>query len=127
VSPREIFVYLLLGLAALIVLASSVGILVMRDPYQKLHYVSPVAVVAPVAVGLAVLVQSGFTENSAQTWLALVFVLAGGPVLTHATIRAARIRAEGDWRASHGRPSRGQAGQAREAAAAGPARGGGDD
>lgn len=121
-SPREIIVYLLLGLAALIVLASSAGILVMRDPYQKLHYVSPVAVVAPVVVGLAVLVQSGFTEDSAQTGLALVFVLAGGPVLTHATIRAARIRAEGDWRGS-----RGQAGQAREPSAAGPARGGGDD
>lgn len=121
-SPREIIVYLLLSLAALIVLASSAGILVMRDPYQKLHYVSPVAVVAPVLVGLAVLVQSGFTEDSAQTWLALVFVLVGGPVLTHATIRAARIRAEGDWRAS-----RDQAGPAREAAAAGPARGGGDD
>lgn len=97
-SPREIIVYLLLGLAVLIVLASSAGILVMRDACQKLHYVSPVAVVAPVVVGLAILVQSGFTENSAQTWLALVFVLAGGPVLTHATIRAARIRADGDWR-----------------------------
>lgn len=121
-SPREIIVYLLLGLAVVIVLASSAGILVMRDPYQKLHYVSPVAVVAPVVVGLAVLVQSGFTEDSAQTWLALGFVLAGGPVLTHATIRAARIRATGDWRASYG-----QAGSAREAAAAGPARGGGDD
>jgi multisubunit Na+/H+ antiporter MnhG subunit len=122
VSPREIVVYLLLGLAVLIVLASSVGLVVMRDAYQKLHYVSPVAVVAPVVVGLAILVQSGFTENSAQTWLALLFMLAGGPVLTHATIRAARIRAEGDWRARHGR-----AGESREAAAAGPARGGGDD
>jgi multisubunit Na+/H+ antiporter MnhG subunit len=98
VTPREIIVYLLLGLAALIVLAASVGIVVMRDAYQKLHYVTPIAVVAPVVVGLAVLVQSGFTEDSAQTWLALLFVLAGGPFLAHATIRAARIRAEGDWR-----------------------------
>jgi multisubunit Na+/H+ antiporter MnhG subunit len=98
VSPREIIVYLLLVVAVLIVLASSAGILVMRDAYQKLHYLSPLALVAPVVVGLAVLVQSGFTENSAQTWLALVFLLAGGPVLTHATIRAARIRADGDWR-----------------------------
>jgi multisubunit Na+/H+ antiporter MnhG subunit len=98
VTPREIIVYLLLGLAALIVLAASVGIVVMRDAYQKLHYVTPIAVVAPVVVGLAVLVQSGFTEDSAQTWLVLLFVLAGGPFLAHATIRAARIRAEGDWR-----------------------------
>jgi multisubunit Na+/H+ antiporter MnhG subunit len=122
VSPREIIVYLLLGLAALIVLASSIGILIMRDAYQKLHYVTPVAVVAPVVVGVAILVQSGFTENSVQTWLALVFVLAGGPVLTHATIRAARIRAEGDWR---GRRSR--SAPSRESAAAGQARGGSDD
>jgi multicomponent Na+:H+ antiporter subunit G len=122
VSPREIIVYVLLGLAAVIVLASSVGILVMRDPYRKLHYVTPVSVVAPVVVGLAVLVQSGFTEDSVQTWLALLFVLAGGPVLTHATIRAARIRAEGDWRGRRGRN-----GPARESAAAGQGRGGGDD
>ena len=76
-------------------LASSVGILVMRDAYQKLHYVTPVAVVAPVLTGLAVLVQSGFTENSAQTWLALVFVLAGGAV-PRPTPRSGprRIRAE---------------------------------
>jgi multisubunit Na+/H+ antiporter MnhG subunit len=129
-SPREIIVYLLLALAALIVLASSVGILVMRDAYQKLHYVTPAAVVAPVVVGVAVLVQSGFTEDSAQTWLALVFVLADGPVLAHATIRAARIRAEDDWRGGLSREHRsghGRAQQAREAAATGQGRGGGDD
>ncbi len=121
-SPREIIVYLLLGPAALTALASSVGILVMRDAYQKLHFVTPVTVVAPVLVGLAVLVQSGFTEDSVQTLLALVFLLAGGPVLSHATIRAARIRAEGDWRGGRGR-----SGPAPESAVAGQARSGGDD
>ncbi len=121
-TPREVVIDILLGLAVLMVFASSVGILVMRDAYQKLHYVTPIAVVAPVLVGLAVLVHSGFTENSVQTWLALAFVLVGGPVLTHATIRATRIRAEGDWRGRRGRN-----GPARESAAAGQARGGGDD
>ena len=62
-------------------LASSVGILVMRDVYQKLHYVTPAALVAPLLTGLAILVQSGFTENTAETWLALVFVMIGGPFL----------------------------------------------
>ncbi len=88
----------LLGLAALVVLASSAGILVMRDAYQKLHYVTPIAVVAPVIVALAVLIQSGWTENSGETWLGLLFMVAGGPFLSHATIRAARIRQNGDWR-----------------------------
>jgi multisubunit Na+/H+ antiporter MnhG subunit len=95
VSVREVIVDVLLALAACTVLASSVGILVMRDVFQKLHYVTPAAIVAPLLTGLAILVQSGFTENSAQTWLALVFVMIGGPYLSHATIRAARIRETG--------------------------------
>ena len=93
-----VVVDVLLGLAVLIVLASSVGILVMRDVYQKLHYVTPAALVAPVLVGLAVLIQSGWSARSAQTWLAVLFMVMAGPFLTHATIRAARVRATGDWR-----------------------------
>ncbi len=98
----------LLGLAVVVVLASSAGILVMRDAYQKLHYVTPIAVVAPVIVALAVLVQSGWTENSGETWLGLLFMLAGGPFLAHATIRAARIRRTGDWRSGAGQPGAGR-------------------
>jgi multisubunit Na+/H+ antiporter MnhG subunit len=103
VSGREILADVLLGLGVAIALASSIGILVMRDAYQKLHYVTPVALVAPLIVGLAVLAQSGLTENTAQTWLALLFIVIAGPFLTHATVRAARIREKGDWRPDAGR------------------------
>ena len=99
----------LLGLAAAVVLASSAGILVMRDAYQKLHYVTPIAVVAPVIVALAVLIQSGWTANSGETWLGLLFMVAGGPFLSHATIRAARIRQNGDWRPAPARRGAGPA------------------
>ena len=92
----------LLGLAVALVLASSAGILVMRDTYQKLHFLTPLALIAPLLVGLAVLVRSGWSENSSETWLALLFVVIGGPFLTHATIRAARIRDKGDWRPGAG-------------------------
>lgn len=97
-TAQQVVVDILLGLAVAIVLASSVGILVMRDAYQKLHYVTPIAVLAPLAVGLAVLAQSGWSVSSAETWLAVLFMLIGGPFLSHATIRAARIREHGDWR-----------------------------
>jgi multisubunit Na+/H+ antiporter MnhG subunit len=103
VSGREILADCLLGLAVVVVLASSVGILVMRDTYQKLHYVTPAALVAPIVVGLAVLAQSGLTEDTAETVLALIFIVIAGPILSHATIRAARIRATGDWRPGTGR------------------------
>ena len=97
-TPQAIVADVLLGLAVVLVLASSVGILVMRDTYQKLHFLTPLALIAPLIVGLAVLVRSGWSENSSQTWLALLFVVIGSPFLTHATIRAARIREKGDWR-----------------------------
>jgi multicomponent Na+:H+ antiporter subunit G len=95
---------MLLGLAVLVVLGSSLGILLMPDVYQKLHFVTPASLVAPVLVGVAVLIESGWSVRSAQTWLALLFVIIASPVLSHATIRAARIRATGDWRGPEAGP-----------------------
>jgi multisubunit Na+/H+ antiporter MnhG subunit len=97
---REIFADVFLGLAVAIVLLSSMGVLVMRGVYDKLHFVTPAALVAPILVMLAVLVHAGFSATSAETFLALLFMVIAGPFLTHATIRAARVRQKGDWRPS---------------------------
>jgi multicomponent Na+:H+ antiporter subunit G len=102
---RDVFADILLGLAAAIVLASALGILVMRDVYRKLHFVTPAALVAPVLVALAVFVQEGLDENTGETLLALLFVVIAGPYLTHATIRAARVREQGDWRGRKTHPA----------------------
>ena len=95
---KDIVSDILLGLAVLIVAGASVGVLVMRDPYQKLHFVTPAALVAPVLVALAILVQVGVFENAGETFLALLFMVIAGPFLSHATIRAIRVREKGDWR-----------------------------
>ena len=99
---REVFADVLLGLAAAVVLASALGILVMRGVYRKLHFVTPAALVALALVALAVFVQQGLDENTGETLLALLFMVIAGPYLTHATIRAARIREKGDWRPGKG-------------------------
>jgi multicomponent Na+:H+ antiporter subunit G len=95
---RDIVADVLLGLAVAVVISASVGVLVMRDPYQKLHFVTPAALVAPALVALAVLVQMGLYENTGETCLALLFMVIAGPYLSHATIRAIRVREKGDWR-----------------------------
>jgi multisubunit Na+/H+ antiporter MnhG subunit len=95
---RDVAAGVLLGLAVLVVLGASFGILLMPDAAARLHFVTPGAVVAPFLVTAAILVYSGLTENSGQTVLALVFLVAGGPFLSHATIRAIRVRETGDWR-----------------------------
>jgi multisubunit Na+/H+ antiporter MnhG subunit len=82
----------------LVVLTSAIGVLVMRDPYQKLHFVTPAGLIAPALVALAVMVQLGVYENTGETFLALFFMIIAGPFLSHATIRAIRVRETGDWR-----------------------------
>jgi multisubunit Na+/H+ antiporter MnhG subunit len=96
---KDVFSDILLGLAVLIVLGASVGVLVMRDACQKLHFVTPAALVAPALVALAVMVQHGVYEMTGWSFLALLFLVISGPYLSHATIRAIRIREQGDWRA----------------------------
>ncbi len=60
---KDVFTYVLLGLAVVTVAGAALGILLMRDAYQKLHFVTPAALVAPLLVTLAVLVQKGWTRT----------------------------------------------------------------
>jgi monovalent cation/proton antiporter MnhG/PhaG subunit len=94
VIAREVIAIACLALAAAIVVASSIGILVMPDAYDKLHYITPAAIVAPVLVTIAIFVWMGLSENTGQTIIALAFMVLAGPFLSHATLRAIRVRDE---------------------------------
>lgn len=110
---QQVTADVLLGLAALLVGASSLGVLLMPDVFRKLHYVAPAAVVAPTLVALAVTVKMGWAANTTDTWLAVVFMAATSPVLTHATARAARVRSVGSWTGRRTR-DRSEEGRSRE-------------
>lgn len=97
-STETILSGVLLAGAVLTVLGSALGVLAMGDVYQKLHFVTPATLVAPVLVTAAVLIQTGISLGTSALLLTVVFLVVGGPVLTHATIRTARIRESGDWR-----------------------------
>jgi multisubunit Na+/H+ antiporter MnhG subunit len=89
---REVIAIILLASAALIVVASSIGIFVMPGAYSKLHYVTPAALVAPVGVVAAIFIWTGLSENTGESILALAFMAIAGPFLSHATLRAIRTR-----------------------------------
>jgi monovalent cation/proton antiporter MnhG/PhaG subunit len=97
---RDVVFDVLLGLAVLTVAAAALGVAVMPDAYARLHYVAPAAIVAPVFVTLAIFVREGLDENTGETVLALFFMIVAAPFLSHATIRAMRVRDRGDWRQS---------------------------
>jgi multisubunit Na+/H+ antiporter MnhG subunit len=87
---REIITDVLLALAVATVAAAALGVAVMPGAAARLHYVTPAAVVAPVLVLLAVFVTEGLDENTGETLLAVLIMIATAPYLSHATIRAIR-------------------------------------
>jgi monovalent cation/proton antiporter MnhG/PhaG subunit len=93
----EVAVAVLLGLGVGSALLSAVGLLATRNPYDQLHFTGPATVVGPVAIAAAVLVEEPLSSAGVKAVLIALVMLATGPVLIHATARAARVRERGRW------------------------------
>jgi monovalent cation/proton antiporter MnhG/PhaG subunit len=68
------------------------GVLVMRDVFDRLHYVSAASTVGVVLIVSAVMVEHLFDATGVKALLVLVFLGITGPVITHAIARAARLQ-----------------------------------
>ena len=53
----------LLGIAVVVTVLSAVGVAVMRDPYQKLHYIAP-----PASLGVVCVVAALFIGDAQKRW-----------------------------------------------------------
>ena len=94
---QTIFADVLLALGVGIELLSCLGLLVMDTVFDRLHYIGPAAALGPIAIAGAVLLEEGISTAGLKAIL-IAAVLAGiGPVVTHATARAARVRRFGHW------------------------------
>ncbi len=87
---------LLLG-ASVLTLICAIGMALMRDPLQRLHFIAPPTALGAPLITLAVFLdepqlQAGF-KTAAVTFL---LILING-VVTHATARAVRAHARGQW------------------------------
>jgi monovalent cation/proton antiporter MnhG/PhaG subunit len=78
-------------------LLSAAGLLATRDHYDQLHFTAPATVIGPVAVAAAVLVEEPLSSAGIKSVLIAIVMLVTGPVLVHATARAARVRERGRW------------------------------
>lgn len=87
---------LLVGGCSLEVLAV-LGLVVMRDVYDRLHFLSLAGYGALlVAVGIVFRESFSLIGNKALATAAVLVLF--GPVLAHGTARSLRIRERGDWR-----------------------------
>ena len=91
-----IAVVLLIG-GGLLELIAVLGICVMRDPYDRLHYVG-LAGFGALLMTVAVLVRESFSLIGDKALLVGVILVLTGPVLTQTTARSLLIRELGDWR-----------------------------
>jgi multicomponent Na+:H+ antiporter subunit G len=97
VSPGDVVVAVLLALGVGSGLISAIGLLATRNPYDQLHFTGPVTLIAPVAIAAAVLVEEPLSSAGVKSVLVAIILLTTGPVLIHATARAARVRDRGRW------------------------------
>ncbi len=87
----------LAGAAAALTLVSAVGVAVMRDAYQKLHFIAPPAVLGGPALAVAVWLDAHSIQAGLKALLAVVLLNAMNGVVTHATARAAFVREHRRW------------------------------
>ena len=94
----EVVVAVLLTGGVASVLLSCLGVLVMRDALDRLHFTAPAATIGPVLIAAAVLVEEPLSSAGIKAVLVALLIFVTTPVLSHATARAARIREHGRWR-----------------------------
>ena len=90
---REIVIDVLLALTVVCAALSCIGILVMRNPLARLHYVGPLTMVCPVLAGIAVAIAKHPYAGAGYKALFIAALLVTfGPVLNHQTGRLAAAR-----------------------------------
>ena len=97
-SWRAVVAVVLLIAGGLLKLIAVLGLCVMRNVYDRLHYVG-LAGFGGLLVAVAVLVRESFSLIGDKALLVGVVLVVAGPVLVQSTARSLLIRELGDWRA----------------------------
>ena len=91
-SAGSIVVPVLVALGVAIELACCLGVLVMDDAFDKLHFLGPAATVGPLLIAIAIVATESFSQSGVKALLTAALLIVASPVLTHATARALYIR-----------------------------------
>jgi multisubunit Na+/H+ antiporter MnhG subunit len=87
-----VIAWVLLAAGSLVVVASSLGAVLVRDFYRRLHWLTPVTSIGGPLIGLSLAVANGWSLTTAVVILTVVLLGVTGPVLTAAVGRTAAQR-----------------------------------
>jgi multisubunit Na+/H+ antiporter MnhG subunit len=96
-SASHLVATVLLALGVLLELFAVLGVVVMRDAFDRLHYVG-LAGYGALLIAVAILVKESWSLIGDKALATGAVLLLVGPVLVHTTARSFRTRARGDWR-----------------------------
>jgi len=94
---RAVVAVVLLIAGGVLELIAVLGICVMRDAYDRLHYPG-LAGFGAFLIALAVLVRESFSLIGDKALLVGVILVLTSPILAQTTVRSLLIRELGDWR-----------------------------
>jgi monovalent cation/proton antiporter MnhG/PhaG subunit len=92
IGAHEVVVGCLLGLAVGLCFVCAVGVLSVRDAYQRLQLCSPITAVATSLIAAAVWIDDPDWQSRIKAALVMVVLFFMNAILSHATARAIRIR-----------------------------------
>ncbi len=96
-SEAQLAIDVLLVIGTLTCALSAIGVLVMKDFYERLHYMAPPATIGVGCFTLGVIIDKHLSTAGIKALLIFVVLFLMNAVLTHATARAARVRGFGRW------------------------------
>lgn len=88
-------VRILLSAGTVAVTIGSLGILMGRTVFDRLHYAGLISSVGTMCMVAAVVIAEGWSQAGTKALLIGLLILFMNPVLAHATARAARVRQYG--------------------------------
>ena len=97
-SWREIVATVLIVAGGIVELLAVLGLCVMRNTSDRLHYVG-LASVGALLVGVAIVFREGFSQIGDGALLTGGILIFTGPVLVQTTMRSFLVRQHGDCRA----------------------------
>jgi multisubunit Na+/H+ antiporter MnhG subunit len=99
---KPLLIDVLLSAAVLITIVSVLGMLRVRDPYQRMHYISPPASLSSLLIAIAIFTQRGLKPESFKALFAALVLVGMNTIVTHAAARAFRIAEVPDWNPAEG-------------------------
>ena len=94
---RSVVVSVLLIAGVALELVAVLGVVVMRNAYDRLHYVGLVGY-GGLLVGVSIMVKESFSLLGDKALATGAVMLLFGVCLAHVTARSLRTRERGDWR-----------------------------